>query len=277
MKRVYNYPNIKAAQTAYDINPFPMTYQCTYRKGIPIFFTEFLESGGGPTEAKAKILVSMYDRTNIDKGTANQDILSYPLAALAVIDGEELPKRSALRSRSIICQIHARNNKKKLGEYVKHISQPLPESLMMDALRKPEVTMERYEQYVKDGIKILSDLHPDAPDRMISGYAAVYAGVMMFDPVYEEDVVGVLVTRIQSSKTIERDTEGAGEVLEYIKRYARQLEYVNAFEYESSSKEFIICLSEVEAFIEKSHHKLSLSLDAIMKYFPTIEDREVND
>lgn len=43
--------------------------------------------------AKAKMLIAMYDRTNTEKGTQNQDIISYPLAAMAVIDGEELPKR----------------------------------------------------------------------------------------------------------------------------------------------------------------------------------------
>lgn len=155
MKRVYNYADTKAAQTPYDIFPFPLIYQCTYRKGIPIFLTEFLESGGGAFEQKAKILVSMYDRSTMPKGTATQDILSYPLSALAVVDGEELPKRSALRSRSIICSIVARNNKMKLAEYVDHISQRIPESLFVDALRKDDITMDRYEGYVREGIKIL--------------------------------------------------------------------------------------------------------------------------
>lgn len=32
IKRVYNYEDVKGAQTNYEINPFPLVYQCTYRK-----------------------------------------------------------------------------------------------------------------------------------------------------------------------------------------------------------------------------------------------------
>lgn len=111
---------------------------------------------------------------------------------------------------------------------------------------------------------------------MIGGYAAVYAGAMMFDPSLQDEVVAALVEKIDIAKNVEKESDGVGEILEYIKRYARQLEYVTAFNYDVITKEFIICLSELEAFIEKNHHKLSLSMDAIMKYFPLVEDREVN-
>ena len=167
IKRVYNIRDLSKGQTSYgETSPFSFLILCSYRKGLPIFISEFKELNEVNGDSKVSHLVKMYDRQVVTKGTASQKLIYYSLDALGVIDGEELPRRSALKSRSIILTMRQDNNALDVSEYKKKIGEEILTHLFNDALERPHYEAD-YKKYIYEGMDLFSKKFPKATPRLV--------------------------------------------------------------------------------------------------------------
>lgn len=276
IKRVYNIHDLSKGQTSYgETSPFSFLILCSYRKGLPIFISEFKELNEVNWDAKVSHLVKMYDRQVVTKGTASQKLIYYNLDALGVIDGEELPRRSALKSRSIILTMKADNNALSVGEYKKKMGEEILTHLFNDALERPHYEAD-YKKYIYEGMEVFGKLFPKATSRLIEWFAWVYAGCRLFDSSesMRESAIFYLSERVGNQYRLEEDTLWNAEMLEIIKKFSRQMAYSDVFYYDRSEKRFCIRIGELESFIHKHHIRLSLWFEALRNYFPRIEEVE---
>lgn len=268
IKRVYGIRDLEKGQTKYgETSAFALLNIYAYRKWFPVFVTEFKEQNEDKWDAKVSNLVSMYDRAVVAKGTASQKLIYYYLNALAVMDWEELPKRSALKSRSIISYINASNNALSPEIYKERMNDQILKDLFGDAVTKT-VEESDYRRFMSEGIAFFNSLCPGSSARIAECYAGVYAGVLAFDPSMKEDAEHYLKDRFIEQNKTEVDTYGTGELLDIIRKYSKQLEYGNAFDYDISTKRFYLYISELETFLLRYHVRLSLGFDALKTYLP---------
>lgn len=266
-KRIYNIDNIERAQTKYgETTPFSFLNQCSYRVGFPMFITEFKEHNETNGDSKVSNLISMYDRAVVTKGTATQRIIYYNMNALGIIDGEELPARSAFKSRSVILKVDSNNNALDVSEYKKRMENPILNHLFLDCITRPRYQWD-YSQYVYEWMAYFRKILPTGTPRLIEWFSGIYAWCMMFDSKAREQIEYYLAERIQVQHQLETDTYWVGEILEIIKKYARQMEYNDCGYYDKTEQKYCLKIGNFEALLHSKHIKTSLSFDSIRWYF----------
>lgn len=170
-----------------------------------------------------------------------------------------------------------KNNRFEIDEYREFIKKRIPEQIFYTALTRDNITYERYSKFVSFALKELKNRNPTSIARMIEGYAHVYAGAMMFDESLSDEALRVLSYKIQTAHIEEEETTGVGELLDYIKKHARQLELFGAFEFVGKDREFLVSIDDLGSFAEQRRHQFSIAYESLSKYFPCIEDREINN
>jgi len=273
IKRVFNIVDLEKWQTKYwETSPFSFLNQCASRPWLPMFITEFKEVNE-QGDQKVSTLVSMYDRALISKWLPSQKLVYYPLNALGVIDGEELPRRSAMKSRSVIIKVDAHKNAFGLTKYKEEINKPILSHLWADALRRKPATGD-YKTYIAEASAWLSGKYPKASNRTIELFSCIYAGCLLFDENMREYAQAYIAPYFQAQLMLEAETYGDGEMMEIIKRHARQLSGMDCYFYDRSNKKFCLRIWPFESFIHRYHIKMSLGVEALRQYFPCIEDIE---
>ena len=231
-----------------------------------MFITEFKEHNESNADAKVSNLISMYDRAVVTKGTATQRIIYYNMNALGIIDGEELPGRSALKSRSVILKTDTRNNALSVAEYKQKMEDPLLNHLFLDCITKPRYQWE-YARFVYEWMEYFRKILPQATPRLMEWFAGIYAGCMMFDESQKEQIEFYLWERINIQHELENETYWVGEVLEIIKKYARQMEYHDCWYYDKAEQKYCLKLWNFESMLHTKHIKTSLSFESLSWYF----------
>lgn len=274
IKRAFNVPDLEKWQLKYwETSPFAFLIQCSNRKWLPLFITEFKETNEQFTDAKVSSLLSMFDRAIVSKWLPTQTVVNYHLDALGVIDGEELPKRSALRSRSIIVNVRAENNALSPSEYKQRIQDKILTDLWYDALSRPHYESQ-YRTYMAECLDHFQGALPWASARSLEIFAAVYAWALMFDESLKDIATQVLTPLAKVNLALEKGTSWVGELMILIQRYAKQLSSNDCYFYDRHNKRFCLRLGNFESFIHRSHLKLTLNIDTINKYFDCVEDVE---
>lgn len=139
--------------------------------------------------------------------------------------------------------------------------------LFGDAVTKT-ISEDDYRRFMSDGLVFFNALCPGSSARISECYAGVYAGVLAFDPSMKEDAEHYLRERFIEQNSVEVDTYGTGELLDIIRKFAKQLEYGQAFDYDIEKKQFYLYISELETFLIRYHIRLSLGFDALKTYLP---------
>lgn len=271
IKRVFNIADLEKGQMKYwETTPFASLYQCSYRHGLPIFITEFKEENEMRGDSKVANLCAMYDRSVVPKGQANQNVIYYNLNALAIIDGEELPRRSALKSRSVILNINSGNNGLSLDAYKTAIKESILPDLFSQVLEK-DVYYQDYKMYEQEAMKYWEEVMPTAAARLKENFSALYASALLYDVALREDLKYYLKKYFIEQYEREQATYWASELLDIIKKYSKQMNQHECFWYDRTHKRFCIRVDQVASFIERHHIKLSLWFEALKVCFPTIE------
>ncbi len=278
VKRVYNFRELEKAQISYEqTSVFAFLSICSHRVGIPIFITEFKDNGESTGKTKESYLVQMYDRTRIQKGTASQDLLSYDLNALAVIDWEELPERSALKSRSIILDINRENNAMSGADYKRVIKEATPTHLFWDALSRDGIEEKMYREYVLEWMEAMSDILPaNITPRLLENAWGIYAWVMMFDSELKKNALRIISECILKQHKLERETYGAAELLDIINQHSRFFTDSSSTHWDSRDGIFYIPVAQIKNLISRYRIRTSLDIKAVMKYL-NVKFIEINE
>lgn len=278
VKRIYNFKELEKAQISYEqTSVFAFLSICSHRVGLPIFITEFKDNGENTGKTKESYLVQMYDRTRIQKGTASQDLLSYDLNALAVIDWEELPERSALKSRSIILDINRDNNAMSGSDYKRVIKDALPTHLFWDALNRDGVNEKEYRSFVLEWMEAMADILPqNITPRLLENAGGIYAWVMMFDSSLKENAIRIISECIDKQNQLEKDTYWAAELLDIINQHSHFFTDSSSTYWDSRDWIFYIPVAQIKNLIGRYRIRTSLDIKAVMKYLQ-VKYIEINE
>jgi len=170
------------------------------------------------------LLIGCFDKSNTKKGTQSQNIIKYEFGALPIIDGEELPERSALRSRALILRMNKRNQINS-EEYHAKLQDPLMRDLLLDALmRKP--SKEQFKRYY---ISVQDKFPSNWEARTRENMSMIYAGCMIFDADKSDDYIKILTKYGENQYEMDKSTAGIQELLKYICVHSDKLMYENCF------------------------------------------------
>lgn len=271
IKRVFNVWDLEKGQVKYwETTAFALLNQCSYRHGLPVFITEFKEVNETQGDSKVSSLISMYDRAVVSKGTAQQGMIYYHLDAFGILDGEELPQRSAFKSRSIIINIKSDNNALALSDYKNSMKNPILSDLFGQALWQ-NIFIEDFKTYRDEALEFFEKSFPKVSQRLKENFSSIYSLALLFDKELREDVKYYLGKYLMIQHEIEVDSYGVSELLDIIKKYARQMAQHDCFWYDRSNKRFCVRVDPLSSFIDRYHIKLSLWFAALKNYFPKLD------
>lgn len=260
IKKVYGYGDTDTAQKQFgNISNFVLTRLFADYKWFPVFLTEFKE--WRDTSSKVEQLVSLYDKSSVSKWFFDQSVFNYEYAAIPIIDWEELPWRSALRSRAYIIEM---SNQYKISgpEYAERIASPILKDFLMDVLTHSDYS--NFDKYFSAWHAIVEWVTKS--ERMRDNFCILYAAAMCFSPELQEDFLKVLLHFTSQQREIEDSTSGIAEMLRFIATHGRKLEYDGIIFVQW--QDFCIKLDELRWYFERGRFQLSLWFDAIVKYFP---------
>lgn len=120
---LYKFWGVNSSSSPYtQTSPFVETKQVCAVGCFPIWRDEYRNIGHAP--AKENILRSLYDRTQIEKGTAGQELLNYTPKTTLFLTGEDVMNDPAVRRRFVVFQLSE--------------SYKLPQKAWLDALIEGE-------------------------------------------------------------------------------------------------------------------------------------------